>query len=945
MTGSTLLQPALPMLMDDTGVSGDNITNIATPEISGTADADTLITLYDTDGVTVLGTTTTDLSGTWRVNASHLVDGAHALSVTVGDGAGGVSAASPLLNIIVDTLAPDAPGAPMLATGMDTGASSTDGITRIYMPTLTGTAEAYSSVTVFSSDGATTIGHGTADASGIYTIELQNAISGINHLLVQATDAAGNVSALSTPGAAIIVDDDAPDAPTALTLDPASDSGVPGDLVTSARSVLIHGHAEAGATMTMVESGGTAVLGTAVADADGNWQIRTIQLDLGDHVLSVTATDLAGNVSSSGTSLALTIVPPQIPPAPTALLDAASDSGAPGDGISNVNTPTVTGIALANAIVTLYDHDGSEVGTAVAGADGAWSITSAKLDDGVHALSATQTDPVGGGVSPASAALILNIDTLAPGALSLSNSSIAIDAAADAVVGYVHAVDDGIGNLKYALVSGAGDDANAAFTLVGDELHVTDAAALGLGDASLRIRVTDAAGNSYDQALIVTVAAGSPPGQPDDPDQPDAPDQPPSTVDGVPVSSKPVTLPGGGHGNAITIPVIVSGSIDNGTGVADIPLFSNSAGALLTAHLPAGAGLVATGGPSATVGQSAGHLQSAIAASGFTSGEQPQAASFAGHFLDALPDSASLQLATIALQRDAGAVDPEIRLSGNAGAHSALVIDASKMQGDGHVVLEHIDFAAVVGTMSVSGDTAGQMLTGDAASQHFSVTGSGSQVAAGGGNDIITYADATARSVSVLHAQQATAAPAPIVLDGGTGVDMAMFGKAEADYTVTRYDGHVVVVDQADPAQQIWVSNVETLHFADASMDLVGRTELSTLAGMYQSVLGRQADIGGFEFWGQAQQSGAATLGQVALDLIGSTEGAARGYHFTGDATHDVDVLYQALFGRAADAAGEAFWVQAVHDGHGLAEVAQNFVTSVEIVGHQIAATAWNLHY
>lgn len=943
MTGSTVSQPALPMLMDDTGVSGDNITNIATPEITGTADPDTLITLYDTDGVTILGTTTTDPSGTWRVNASHLLDGAHALSVTVGDGAGGVSAASPLLNIVVDTLAPDAPGAPMLADGMDTGASSTDGVTKVYIPTVTGTAEAYSSVTIFSSDGATTIGHGTADASGIYTIELQNAISGINHLLVQASDAAGNVSALSAPGPAIIVDDDAPDVPTALTLDIASDSGALGDLVTSSRSLLIHGHAEAGATMTMVENGDTAVLGTAVADADGNWQIQTIKLDLGDHVLSVTATDLAGNVSSSGTSLALTIVPPQIPPAPTALLDAASDSGAAGDGISNVNTPTVTGAALANALITLYDHDGTEVGTAVAGADGAWSITSATLDDGVHTLSATQTDPVGGGVSPASIALVLNIDTLAPTTLSLSNSSIAIDAAADALVGYVHAIDDGTGNLTYAMVAGAGDDANAAFTLVGDALHVSDAVTLGLGDASLRIRVTDAAGNSYEQTLIVTIAAGSPPGQPDDPDQPDLPSQPPSTVDGVPVSSTPVTLPGGGHGSAVTVPVIVSGSIDNGTGVADIPLFSNSAGALLTAHLPAGVGLVATGGQAATVGQSADQLHAVIAASGFSSSEQQQAISFGQHFLDELPSSASLQLATVALQRAAGVTNPELTLSGHAGAYSALVVDASKMLGGGHLVLENIDFAAVVGAMDVSGSTAGQMLTGDAANQHFSVSASGSQVVAGGGDDTLSYAAGNA--AHVLMQTQAAAVSAPVVLDGGTGADAAVFGKAQADYTITRYDGHVVVVDQADPGQQILVSNVETLRFLDTSVALENRVELTTLAGMYQSVFGRQADISGFEFWGQAQASGNVTLGQIALDLIGSSEGAAHGDTLNGDATHDVEMLYKTLFGRAADAPGEAFWVQAIHDGHSLADVAQSFVTSTEIVGHQQAATAWNLHY
>jgi hypothetical protein len=49
--------PATPVLASasDGGIVGDGITNVATPTITGAAEANAAITLYDTDGVTVLG--------------------------------------------------------------------------------------------------------------------------------------------------------------------------------------------------------------------------------------------------------------------------------------------------------------------------------------------------------------------------------------------------------------------------------------------------------------------------------------------------------------------------------------------------------------------------------------------------------------------------------------------------------------------------------------------------------------------------------------------------------------------------------------------------------------------------------------------------------------------------------------------------------------------------
>ena len=83
-----------------------------------------------------------------------------------------------------------------------------------------------------------------------------------------------------------------------------------------------------------------------------------------------------------------------MPPAPSAPdLAGASDTGSSGsDDLTSVTVPTVIGSdAGAGATVTLYDTDGTTLlGIATADGSGNWSITSAILGDGAHALTATQ---------------------------------------------------------------------------------------------------------------------------------------------------------------------------------------------------------------------------------------------------------------------------------------------------------------------------------------------------------------------------------------------------------------------------------------------------------------------------------------------------------------------------------------------------------------------------
>src|SRR6202035_2923081 len=97
-------------------------------------------------------------------------------------------------------------------------------------------------------------------------------------------------------------------------------------------------------------------------------------------------------------------------------LSPASDSGTPGDNITNVTKPVITGTGVVGDTITLFDG-ATQVGSATVGANGSWSVTTRTLSAGTNTLAAPQTD-VAANVSAASTALALTMDTIIPSAPS-----------------------------------------------------------------------------------------------------------------------------------------------------------------------------------------------------------------------------------------------------------------------------------------------------------------------------------------------------------------------------------------------------------------------------------------------------------------------------------------------------------------------------------------------
>jgi hypothetical protein len=183
--------------------------------------------------------------------------------------------------------------------GSDTGISSTDKITKVTTPTMTGTSESGASVVLL--DGPTQVGTGTA-ADGSYTITTKTTLTAGNHNLTgRSTDLAGNAGAASSI-TTITIDTTAPTVTVnqaASQADPAITSPVH---FTAAFSEAVYGFSNSDVTLS-----GTAQATTVTITGNGPAYTLTISGMTTTGTVTATlpaaqVTDAAGNANTAASS-------------------------------------------------------------------------------------------------------------------------------------------------------------------------------------------------------------------------------------------------------------------------------------------------------------------------------------------------------------------------------------------------------------------------------------------------------------------------------------------------------------------------------------------------------------------------------------------------------------------------------------------------------------------
>jgi len=320
-----------------------------------------------------------------------------------------------------------------LASGSDTGTSSTDRITKLANPefkiSLTGvTTAAVGDVVMITVDGAISGTHtlNAADLTQKYALvqlaDSQHLIAtpktftalvgtGLVNASTQATLTPADVIGLnaidvsfSTAKAsgflAFTFDGVAPTAPVITT----------GPINTNQLTQIISGTAEALATVEIFDNGVSK--GAVKADANGAWSKSVNLASEGVHVITASATDIAGNTNTvSGTSKTYTVdlVAPNSPD--LTAVGAVSVSG--GNAIrTNLLSQAFTGTSEANATVKVYDN-GTLLGTTTAAGNGAWSLTQNLLvTNGTNTITVKAQDAAGN-ISSESTVTVIH-DTVAP---------------------------------------------------------------------------------------------------------------------------------------------------------------------------------------------------------------------------------------------------------------------------------------------------------------------------------------------------------------------------------------------------------------------------------------------------------------------------------------------------------------------------------------------------
>ncbi|EAQ0342597.1 TPA: non-fimbrial adhesin SiiE [Salmonella enterica subsp. enterica serovar Agona] len=366
---------------NDSGIVGDNVTNNTRPTFTGKTEPNAIISVINSETGEEVIFKAND-KGEWTFNfTSDSVEGINNLTFTVEDVAGNKKDFS--FSYVIDTIAPVPPTVSLedyvvLPNGIILSGND--------LPALVGTAEPKSTILLMR-DGKL-YDSIEVDSNGTWNYQFSNKfLQGAYDIEIISQDAAGNKSSIVKYSFTIQTEV----VPPKAELDASDDSGAKGDWITNKHNALtLLGTADRFAAVNILIDGKT--IGVTTADADGNWNFD-ISRNLSDNVYKITVESIDPLGRTSSVDYQLTI--DSFTPIPTVMLHDSADSGVKGDMITKINTPLFTGMAEANAKVSIY-VDGVLSGEAIAGDDGVWNFQfTTALSDGSHDVTVKVEDIAG----------------------------------------------------------------------------------------------------------------------------------------------------------------------------------------------------------------------------------------------------------------------------------------------------------------------------------------------------------------------------------------------------------------------------------------------------------------------------------------------------------------------------------------------------------------------
>jgi len=696
---------------------------------------------------------------------------------------------------------------------------------------------------------------------------------------------------------------------------------------------------------TLVASGGVTANIGAVSGSGANWSV-TVNNIAGDGVLrldlNASGTGIQGGSGqpiAGGYSAGQNYTVDQTAPTLSGAIELTDTALKGGDTATvtfrfseavqdfTVADVTVANVTVANgALSNLMSADGGHI----------WTAVLTPLDnvtDATNTLTlnyAGVSDLAGNAGTGSTTSGNYGVDTLAPTAtVTLSDVDLRAGETAQLTIAFneivsgfdASAVTAPNGALGTFTTLDAGMTWRATFTPDANILAASNVVAVSLAN------VADLAGNpgvgnaSSPNYAVQTTPPVIPPADPPASD----------TIDGVAVQTDilPVDPVTGLAGQALTVPIITGTRSDdpatpNGN-LADIPLgLGTGAGPRteLMVSLPVGTGLRAEGPSSLLTSQQAlldliGRIDNQTEDG--SSAQSGMTGNGAG-FLDSLAPGTLLQSQTIVLSAAPGLNSPPtILINGSSttplgGGQTAtaigLVIDATGLPAGSTLQLNNVDFAAIVGAVTVRGGAGRNFVTGDDAIQNILLGADDDVLLGGGGNDIVGSAGGddlldggSGNDILVggIGNDRLAGGAGNNVLQGGRSTQGPWEFYLKADDTLTARHQTALFAPGQTERLTLAELNASATELAFLGAD---KPMLSSISLLYHAALGRAPDLGGLTFWAQD----GVTPGTVAAGILASPEWLATSGSASSDAGF-IEAVYGNAFGRIPDVAGLAYWL------------------------------------
>lgn len=409
--GGDISKPTISDVIDDIGdvtgsVANGGRTDDTMPTFNGTGTPGNTIKIWD--GETLLGEVLVDDEGNWTFTPEKpLAAGNHSIVTAERNADGVVGEESDPWEFIIDLTAPakgtigsvmdDMQDPPVL---IEKG-----GVTKDNTPTLTGKAEAGSTVEIWN-DGVK-LGTAKVDAEGNWTFTAPALQDGRHELSIVVVDQVGNKSLPSDP---FIVDVDtvAPENPGIGVIKDSEGNPLEDGSTTKDLRPTLEGTGEDGDIVVIIDNG--KPIGSVIVE-DGKWTFTPENnLQPGEHELEIVVRDPAGNESPASEKVTIGFEGDTQVPVDPEPVDGLPDPDVPVSGMiehifkdnndAGVRTPIenggamndpsiiVAGKGVPGELVTIYivGLENSYSFTTTIGADGKWELTTTDLADDVYQL-------------------------------------------------------------------------------------------------------------------------------------------------------------------------------------------------------------------------------------------------------------------------------------------------------------------------------------------------------------------------------------------------------------------------------------------------------------------------------------------------------------------------------------------------------------------------------